>query len=447
MAFEYRTNFNRPLLTLLAIPAMLDLLSGSFCYYTFFKGDLTMSDKKNRVTRRHFLQATSLAAASVTVIPGSAMGFDKAAPSDRFTGALIGCGGRGGGTFNGLGPNVERVAECDVKFASKADNKKLYTDYRWVLERKDIDLIAIATPPGWHAAISIAAMEAGKDVLCEKPMTRYVSEGFEVAEVERRTGQIYQIGTYGRFGADQNIRKLYESGLLKKADSTFVQSGGVKVKQWSGKVKYDITEIPESLDWPMYCGPAPVRAYNANRVGMGHRGYWDYDGGGLGDMLHHKIDKVCYAHARDKTAPVKITPYAPPAHPRATGMWGSCVLDYADGFKIILDSNEWGKSSGEKSKNLDYRSLQKMLSEEEQKKLDALPDLPKLVPFPEAIRTRKQAGGHAEASARVALVYHLANVAFRTGRTLNFDPETLQVVGDDEANRLICQAVRAPWRL
>jgi predicted dehydrogenase len=93
--------------------------------------------------------------------------------------ALIGCGGRGGGTFADLKGNhkleVKRLASCDVKFLDKADNKETYSDFRRVLERKDIDIVAIATPPHWHALISIAAMQAGKDVVCEKPATHHIS--------------------------------------------------------------------------------------------------------------------------------------------------------------------------------------------------------------------------------------------------------------------------------
>ncbi len=166
------------------------------------------------LSRRSFL-AGSAAAATFTIVPRHVLGGPgQTPPSDTLGGALIGCGGRGNGTFKGLGPGVRRLASCDVKYKDRADNKTYYTDYRYVLERKDIDVVAIATPPGWHALISIAAMEAGKDVLCEKPMTRFISEGRAVADAERRFGRIYQIGTYGRFGGNRRMRKFFESGLL-----------------------------------------------------------------------------------------------------------------------------------------------------------------------------------------------------------------------------------------
>ena len=129
-------------------------------------------------------------------------------------------------------------------------------------------------------------------------------------------------------------------------------------------------------------------------------------------------------------------------------MWGWCELKYADGFTLVLESGEWGEDYDRlKQQHTSEADIRKMLSEADQKKLDELPDSKPLVGFHEAVRTRKQAGGHAEVSHRVATIYHLANVAFRTGRPLRFDPKTEQIIGDDEANRLVNQPMRAPWRL
>src|SRR5207244_11436711 len=132
-------------------------------------GDVLMSRAK-KLTRRRFVQGAA-AAASVTIVPRHVLGGRGfVAPSDTFGGALIGCGGRGGGTYGDMckGLSVKQLARCDVRFLGNADNKTTYTDFRRVLDRKDIDLVAIATPPHWHALISNAAAEAGKDVVCKK---------------------------------------------------------------------------------------------------------------------------------------------------------------------------------------------------------------------------------------------------------------------------------------
>jgi len=407
-----------------------------------------MKGSKQGLSRRRFLQGSAAGVAAFSIVPRNVLGRGQTPPSEKLGGALIGCGGRGRGTFGGLGPDVEMLAQCDVKFVGKEDNEKIYTDYRRVLERKDIDVVAIATHPGWHALISIAAMEAGKDVLCEKPMTRFIAEGRAVADAEKRFGRIFQIGTYGRFGANQKIRKIFESGLLKECDTVFIRRGGVKVKEWSGKVAYEVQAVPDWLDWDMYCGPAPLRPYQGHRFGGTHRGYWDYEGGGLADMSHHHLDGPAYQFGRDMTAPVEITPYAPTAHPEACGLWAWCELKYADGFTLVLDSGEWGQPYDlMKERNTSEGDLRNMLSEEDRKKLDEMPDLEPLVRFTDAVKTRKPAGGNAEASHRVATIYHLANLAFRTGRKLRFDPVKEEIVGDEEANRLVYQPMRAPWHI
>jgi myo-inositol 2-dehydrogenase/D-chiro-inositol 1-dehydrogenase len=402
---------------------------------------------KRGVSRRRFL-AGSAAAATFTIMPRHTVArSQETPPSETLGGALIGCGGQSEGTFKGLGPGVKRLANCDVKFKDRVDNKTYYTDFRDVLERKDIDVVAIATPPGWHALISIASMEAGKDVLCEKPMTRFIAEGRAVADAERRYGRIYQIGTYGRFGgSNHKLRKIFESGLLKDKplDTVIVQRGGKKVKE----VRYDARDVPKNLDWDMYCGPAPLRPFHPHRFGGTHRGYWDYEGGGLADMSHHQLDRLCYEYGRDMTAPVEITPHAPPQHPEAVGLWGWCELKYADGFTLVFDSTEWGKPYDRlKDRGAGESHIRGLLSDDERKKLDALPEPAPLFSFAEAVRQRKPAGGNAEVSHRVATIYHLANVAFRTGRPLRFDPKTEQIIDDDFANRLINPPMRAPWSI
>jgi len=404
-----------------------------------------MTRRKEGISRRHFLHNSALAAATLTIVPRHVLGGEgQAPPSESFGGALIGCGGQGGGTFRGLGPNVRMLAQCDVKFLDKADNKTFYTDFRRVLERKDIDVVAIATHPGWHALISIAAMEAGKDVLCEKPMCRFIAEGRAVADAEKRFGRIFQIGTYGRFGADRQTHKLMASGLLKECQAVHIQRGGFKVKEWSGKVNAPPQAVPKNLDWDMYCGPAPLRPFQPHRFGGTHRGYWDYEGGGLTDMGQHYFDGFQYTYAKDHTSPVEIEPYAPPAHPEACMVWGWVEMKYADGLTLVFDSGEWGERYNRKEpRGVSANDL----DEEGRKKLKELPDPPPLVSFPDAIRTRKQAGGNAEASRHCVALMHLANIAIRMGRKLRYDPVKEQIIGDEEANRLVYQPMRAPWHL
>jgi len=410
--------------------------------------------RTQKVNRRQFLKGSIGAATAFTIVPRRVLGGpDNTPPSETFGGALIGCGGRGNGTFNAMGLEAKKLAICDVKFVGRADDKTIYTDFRRVLERKDIDVVAIATPPHWHALISIAAMEAGKDVLCEKPMTRFIAEGRAVAEAEKRYNRIFQVGTFGRFGRSRNpgsilIHKIMASGLLKSCRGVHIKSGGLKVKQWSGMVNAKPQPIPKSLDWDMYCGPAPLRPYHRHRFGGTHRGYWDYEGGGLADMGQHHFDPVQWVYAKDDTSPVEIEAYAPPAHPEACGMWGWVELKYADGMTFVMDSREWPVPEQPAYDRQRAREVSLSdLSAEDQKRIREMPDPEPLVSFAEAVKTRKRTGGNADVANRSATLLHLANIAIRTGRKLRYDPVKEQIIGDEEANRLVNPPMRAPWHL
>jgi predicted dehydrogenase len=408
---------------------------------------------KTKLSRRAVLGGAA-AAAAFAIVPRNVLGGPgNTAPSEEFGGALIGCGSQGpAGTWGSIqrgGLKVRKLAECDVKWVKEADNKNKYTDFRRVVERKDIDVVAIATPPHWHALITIAAMENGKDVLCEKPMTRFIAEGRAVVEAERRYKRIFQIGIFYRYGT-QNERdsiishKIMTSGLMKDCKGVFVVEGGLKVRAWSGMVNVTPEPIPDTLDWDMYCGPSPLRPYHHHRYGGSHRGYWDYDGGGLGDMGQHALDAMNWRYGRDYTSPVEIETYAPPAHPECTGMWGWSEMKYADGFTVVLKSNEWGEP---------YTRLQARgvtmddLDPESRRKVEAMPDPEKFPEWGEAVKTRKRCGAHAEAAHRTASLMHLTNISIRVGRKLRYDPVAEQIIGDDEANRLVNQPMRAPWHL
>jgi myo-inositol 2-dehydrogenase / D-chiro-inositol 1-dehydrogenase len=414
-----------------------------------------MMKRTHLVSRRHFLKGSLIAGAAVSIVPRHVLGGEGVIPpSETLGGALIGCGGRGPGTYDGMkgylekaGFAVRQLARCDVRWMGDVDNETRYTDFRRVLERPDIDVVAIGTPPHWHPLISIAAMEAGKDVLCEKPMGRFIAEGRAVAEASKRYNRIFQIGTFGRFGYKQppQSRKIVLSGLLKQNPGVHIHRGGLKVKEWSGYVNALPTSVPRNLDWDMYCGPSPLRPYHPHRVGGTHRGYCDYEGGGLCDMAQHALDPETYRWGIDGTAPVEATPHAPPAHQDVCGMWGWVELKYADGFTLVLDeSTEWG-DPWEANKRRDVTVND--LTPEDREKLKAMPDPEPLLDFGQAVRQRKPAGGNAEAAHRTVTIIHLANIAIRVGRKIKFDPVKEVIVGDEQANRLVNQPMRPPWHL
>ena len=428
---------------------------------------------KKHLSRREFMGRAGTAAAAFTIVPRHVLGGPgRTAPSDVVTRGVIGTGGMGTGahvTVNKEGQPPITLAVCDVdKKRMERALKKAgrgcdgYGDFRRVLERKDLDTIHIATPPHWHALISIAAVQAGKDVICEKPLTRFIAEGRILADAVERYGRVLQVGTYRRFGSWQgcgackDLRKIIASGMLGKPVTVRLAKRmgfNWKTKQWSGKRHLTPQPVPSELDYDMWLGPAPVKPYHRHRTHGSFRGYWDYDGGGLSDMGQHFLDPVQYFLGKDGTSPVKVEALAPwPAHPDACGMWGRVTLTYADGGRIILESGEWGEQEpgdhapieGPNGKIWRYGKTDPAGLFEASRRL---PDPPRLVSFHTALRTREQPGGNAAVAHRSAALLHLANIAIRTGRPLHYDPVAEQFVGDEEANRFVSIPMRAPWRL
>jgi len=426
------------------------------------------------VSRRKFLGG-SLAAAALSVVPRSVLGAPgQPAPSDTFAHAVIGTGGMGNGHIGYVLGDKRRklLAVCDVDDVRLAKAQQrggqsctAYTDFRRVLDRGDIDVVHVPTPPHWHALISIAAAQAGCDIWCEKPMTRTIGEGQHVIDAVRKAGAMFRLNTWFRLHSGfyglgtpvKPLKQLVANGLLGWPLTVRVSrftGFNWKVGMWSGKTHLEPQPVPKNLHYDMWLGPAPVKPYHPHRVHGSFRGYWDYDGGGLADMGQHYLDPVQYILDKDHTSPVEVEAYAPwPPHDDACGSWGRVEMKYEDGCRIVLESGEWGQQTtkgqpyiegpkgkvyqGFKTDPVDLRDALPLLPEPE----------PQISDFTESVITRKPFGLDEQKGNRSNMLVHLANAAIRTGRKLRFDPVKLRFIGDDEANRLVDQPMRAPWRL
>ncbi len=416
------------------------------------------------ISRRVFLKG-SVAAAAFSIIPRRVLGGPgHLSPSDELTKAVIGVGGMGLGHVKYEGARLLAVCDVDEGHLAQALGQsgkevKGYRDFREVLDRDDIDIVHIATPPHWHALIAVAAAEAGKDIWCEKPMTRTIGEGIKVAEAVQRNGRIFRLNTWFRFkdifygfGTEvRPIRKLVQSGLLGWP-LTVTVSGvtGFNWKfYWSGRTHLVPQPVPPQLDYDFWLGPAPFKPYHPHRVHSSFRGYWDYDGGGLGDMGMHYLDPVQYVLGKDGTSPVEVEADAPQQHPDACGSWRRITMKYADGCRIILDGEAKDPDvpfiEGPQGKLYPhFRSDIPNLEE----KLRSFPDPePQVTDFFHAVRTRTKFALNEENGHRSCTLVNIAKIAVQLGRPLRFDPEKQSFIGDDEANRLVCQPMRAPWHL
>ena len=313
-----------------------------------------------KATRRGFLQAAG-AASLFSIAPARVLWGDTA-PSNQLTRALIGFGCIAhsanhlpfkGSRLIGLCDPWKERQDYGLVCAEKNGwgKVKAYKNFMALLADKDVDIVHICTPPHWHGCMSVMAANAGKDIWCEKPMTRTVGEGKRVMEVVKAKKRMFRLNTWFRFQGTfygfgttvEPIRQVVENGLLGKGPMkcTFGAGQGFGWKfGWSGRVNAAPEPVPAGLDWDMWLGPAPYKPYTAHRAGTSFRGYWDYDSGGLGDMAQHYLDPLQYLLCKDETSPVKIDYKGPKQHPECVGRFDRITLTYDDGTTVDLDGDE-----------------------------------------------------------------------------------------------------------
>ena len=423
--------------------------------------------KAHQFTRRGFIKGSFATLATFQLVPRHLLGgAGQTPPSETLTKAVIGVGGMGKGHLKDINPKSKLLAVCDVDAKHLEEGLKIggpdvkgYRDFREVLARKDIDIVHIPTPPHWHAIISIAAAEAGKDIWCEKPMSRTIGEGEKVIRAIEKHKRIFRLNTWFRFQDSfygmgrpvKPIKKAVINGLLGwPLKVTLNATTGFDWKfYWVGRTDLTPQPIPPELDYDFWLGPAPLKFYHPHRVHQTFRGYWDYDGGGLGDMGQHYLDPVQYILGKDNDSPIEVEADAPKQHPDAVGTWRRIRMKYADGCEIILDGEnkdtEASFIAGPKGKiSKEMKSDIPNLED----KLDTLPDPePQVTDFVEAVKARKKFALNELNGHRSCTLVNLAKTALQTGRVPHFDPKKQRYINDDEANNYILQPMRAPWHV
>jgi predicted dehydrogenase len=415
-------------------------------------------------SRRRFLKNSAAVVAGFSIVPRQVLGRGFLAPSDQLTKGIIGLGGMGRGHIPYAGTRVVAICDVDKKHLESAaelvgGNVKTFHDHRELIALPEVDIVHIATPPHWHGIMAIEAAKAGKDIWCEKPMTRTIGEGKRVVEAVQQYKRMFRLNTWFRFEDNfygmnstvKPIKKLVESGLLGwPLTVTVSKTTGFDWKfYWVGKTKLETQPVPQELDYERWLGPAPFKPYNEHRVHQTFRGYWDYDGGGLGDMGQHYIDPIQYFLDKDETSPVSVEIDAEQQHPDACGTFRKLTFTYEDGCKIILDGEAKDPGAayieGPKGKLFkDFVSDIPNLKE----KLAMLPDpAPQVTDFLESVRDRTPFALNESNGFRSCTIINMGKIALQLGRNLKFNPVTQEFINDEEANRLINPAMRSPWTI
>ncbi len=431
----------------------------------------------SEINRRKFLKDTGVTAAAVGLgLFGSRTILGGIGPNDTIRVAVIGVKGRGGNhieSFKKL-PKVEVAALCDVderelegaakSLAGPNGNGKrpdLYTDIRKLLEDKSIDAVSIATPNHWHSLASIWACQAKKDVYVEKPCSHNVSEGRRLVEAARKHDRIVQHGTQCRAnkGIKEAMRQLRE-GVI--GDVYMARALCYKWRNTIGRKKEE--EAPKGVHYDLWLGPAPVRPFTQNRFHYEWHWNWAYGNGDIGNQGVHQMDIARWGLGVG--LPKKVQSMG--GHymfddDQETPNTQVATFEFPEAKKmLVFEVRHWvTNAEGEAPCHVgvlfygsegymvipSYDSFSTFLGRKREPGPKGSGGGNHFENFIGAVRSRKREELEAEIEEghRSSALCHLANVAYRLGRTVEFDPKSETCGGDKEANALLTREYRRPY--
>jgi len=424
------------------------------------------SSPARTVSRRGFLRrsaATAGAAFAIpTIVPASVFGANP--PSERITIGCIGVGNMGSGDLRGFkgrsDSQIVAVCEVDAERLEKAremaelDQRSCYKDFRQILAREDIDAVVVCTPDHWHVPISIAAVRAGKDIYCEKPLTLTILEGRKLADEVKRYGRVLQTGSQQR--SDDNFRKaceLVRNGYIGDVQTVIV---GLPGNNRKCEPTWEPQPVPEGFDYDFWLGPAEWAPYHPKRCHYEFRFILDYSGGQVTNWGAHHLDIAQWGLGMDDSGPVELCGEGEFPNSglftTATKVYFEGV--YANGTKLLCQTGGSGTTfEGTKGRvHVNRGSLEtEPASLKEQVigpgEIHLYNSRDHKGNFLDCIKSRQQPIANAEVGHRSATVCHLGNIAMLLKRPLKWDPAREEFIGDDVANRMRWRPRRSPWRV
>lgn len=426
---------------------------------------------KQSLHRRTFLAGSLATAAAAAFIPSHVLGKDGAtAPSEKITLGIIGIGPRCTYDLKAMLPfaDVQCVAIADVQASRRDAGKKLvdehyqntdcklYRDFRELLDRKDIDAVLIATGDRWHAAASIMAAKAGKDVYSEKPCGITIADCQTLAETMHQEKRVFQAGTQRR--SVPNFQKAVEWAHSGKLGKLHTMHASVYIPTLDNTwLPAEPTPQRDVVDWNLWLGPAAWRPYNQQYVQGKWRGQWDFDSGArLLDWGAHTVDLCQWANQADSTLPLEYEPTE-----------NTILCRYANGVKLVIDflqapfgdrsphyitrlgtcpvrfiGDEGSVETGDEGEIVATPvALQKQL-DDSTKRVRGLDVSAHARNFFDCIRSRGTTVANPDVMRRSHIACHAAAIAWILKRKLTIDPATELFVGDPEANLLRSRPAR-----
>ncbi|MBZ5592273.1 MAG: Gfo/Idh/MocA family oxidoreductase [Acidobacteriia bacterium] len=429
------------------------------------------------MNRRTFIQSSAIAMASGMTARGA---------NDRINVAVVGLRGRGRDHITSYSqlPEARIAAVCDidqaqieraVQFTEKLTGAKpqnTYQDIRKVLENKDIDAISIATCNHWHALATIWACQAGKDVYVEKPASHEIWEGRKMVEAARKHGRMVQVGMQSRT-TEHKIRamQLLHEGAIGKV----YLARGLCYKRRKSIGHQPDGPVPAGVDYNVWLGPAPMRPFNPNRFHYNWHWFWDTGNGDIGNQGVHEMDIARWG-LNKPTLPDTVTceggkfvyddDQETPNTELAIFKYADCELQFEvrglltggeGNVNYAADNNGFVGNlfyGSEGWMSVDLHGFQIYLGEDRklaQEMKHVEPEewatTPHIGNFLKAVRSRNQKDltCDIEEGYLSAALCHMANISYRTGRKLQFDPKAERFVNDAEANSYITRNYRRPF--
>ncbi len=426
-----------------------------------------MSDMTNR---RTFLRNSLFTAAGAVVLPTIIPSCAKGA-NDRITLGMIGTG------EHGVLWNMKRylkipecriIAVCDVdqnrmmkarsvvNEAEGGGGCKTFSDFRDLLDRKDIDAVQISTPDHWHVHQAIMALQSGKDVCCEKP-TWTIDLGCKLVDTLNKTDRIFQTSLEDRsLPPYYRMAQLVRNGHIGKIEKMRVGLPGAH----SYRVTKDISiqPVPKDFNWEMWLGPAPYSPYSPGKTHFNFRWCSDYSIGSIADWGAHLIDTAQWCNGTEKWGPVEVEGegsmpqkgyydtfdkykltyrYENGLELDVHGDYAEIYIEGTNGWLLVKGWNQPLQASdqGLLELNLEKDEIHLYTAETEQDN------------FIECVKKRKKPYHPAEDMHRTATIAHMGHIAMTLKRKLHWDPAKEEFINDDAANKMRSREERDPWKL
>jgi predicted dehydrogenase len=455
-----------------------------------------MKQRVPESSRRNFLKttipATTAAFAFPTLIPGRALGLSgTVAPSNRITVGIIGTGNQGFNDINSFlrDDRVQIVAVCDVnresagywegKVGGREPARRLVEGYyakhrrdatyrgcsttaefAELLARPDIDAVEVCTPDHWHAIMVIEACNAKKDIYCQKPLSLTIAEGRAMSSAVSRSHVVFQTGSQQR--SDRRFRRaceLVRNGRIGDLVKVRVGLPGGRTDYAKTGDRKKPEPVPAGFDYARWLGPAPDAQYAPARCHVNFRWIYDYSGGNVTDWGGHHPDCAQWGMGTELSGPVEIrnarAAFAPdPLWNTATEFYFEAV--YENGVPMIVSNQEKMGVTFEGTRGKIFVNRGELQAEptsildskigEGGTHLYSSDD--HFRNFIDCVISREPTAAPVEVAHRSITICHLGNIAMRLNRPkLRWDPRTEQIIGDDEASKMLSRPYRSPWSL